>query len=620
MLLPYDNTVSNAAWQVIRQSATAYGIKASTEQTDNYNRIWARDSAVAALAVLFNQHTAAYPNVLASLTTMIKAASPTGQVPSNVTIDENGDITGVSFGGPVGRTDAGFWTLIAAVMYLQQQPDESFAGTIRQQCHKIFTLATHWEFNYKGLMYLPMSSNWADEYITHGYVLYDQLLRYWALDLAGHYFNEISWIEKSLEVKTLIKQHYLLEAELEGSVYTQHQQQQLQGRSLADVFIASFTPGDRVERYDAWSMALLLLLDIPSHKSTVELVQVLETTFTENGNNGIPAFFPVINTDDALYQQLRNNHNYRFKNAPGHFHNGGIWPVVNGFLVAGLVKAGYTDTATAFLHSIHRLLETHLSQHPFAEYFDAAGHPFGVKNLCYSAAGYLIALGSLHRFDALNTMVQPASKNNVDALSVKTGRLVKQVLDNISFNLHRPTAISVAGESGSGKTTFSIALYNELTRQGKQVLLLHQDDYFVLPPQQNHQARLQNFNHIGTGEVRLDTLDEHIHIIKSKSQDSIVVPYMNWETDTEERVVTPISHVEVVVVDGTYTSLLQQVDYRIFINTNYKHTRKNRISRNRETVTDFIERVLEKESAIIQSHSGYADLVVDKDFEIISPL
>jgi hypothetical protein len=38
-----------------------------------------------------------------------------------------------------------------------------------------------WEFNNKGLLYVPLSGNWADEYITDGYVLYDQLLRVWAL-------------------------------------------------------------------------------------------------------------------------------------------------------------------------------------------------------------------------------------------------------------------------------------------------------------------------------------------------------------------------------------------------------------------------------------------------------
>jgi hypothetical protein len=29
-------------------------------------------------------------------------------------------------------------------------------------------------------LYVPLSGNWADEYITDGYVLYDQLLRVWA--------------------------------------------------------------------------------------------------------------------------------------------------------------------------------------------------------------------------------------------------------------------------------------------------------------------------------------------------------------------------------------------------------------------------------------------------------
>ena len=42
-----------------------------------------------------------------------------------------------------------------------------------------------WEFNGKQLMYVPQGADWADEYLQHGYILFDQLLRIWALELAG---------------------------------------------------------------------------------------------------------------------------------------------------------------------------------------------------------------------------------------------------------------------------------------------------------------------------------------------------------------------------------------------------------------------------------------------------
>jgi uridine kinase len=143
-------------------------------------------------------------------------------------------------------------------------------------------------------------------------------------------------------------------------------------------------------------------------------------------------------------------------------------------------------------------------------------------------------------------------------------------------------AISIAGESGSGKTTLSNLLIDLLKEKGFKPLMLHQDDYFKLPPKMNHEFRLKDFSSIGPQEIRLKLLDNHIWTVKNKTETILNVPCMNWITDTEETKQVPIADVNVILVDGTYTSLLNQLDYRILINTNYEDTRQNRIKRNRE--------------------------------------
>ena len=202
------------AHQILFKASTNIGIKASLGNADNYNRIWARDSAVSSLAIFANQLDDLYPAVRLSILNLQLAASSQGQIPSNVGIDENQKVNAVSFGGPVGRTDTSFWWIIMAIQYLNLHPDDA---EIKDICYKqtslIFKLAEAWEFNGKQLMYVPMSSNWADEYVTHGYVLYDQLLRFWALELAGYFYKEEKWIHKSANVKTAVKIHYLLEGE-----------------------------------------------------------------------------------------------------------------------------------------------------------------------------------------------------------------------------------------------------------------------------------------------------------------------------------------------------------------------------------------------------------------------
>lgn len=42
-----------------------------------------------------------------------------------------------------------------------------------------------WEFNNRGLLYIPPTGDWADEYMQSGYLLYDQLLYLQALIAFG---------------------------------------------------------------------------------------------------------------------------------------------------------------------------------------------------------------------------------------------------------------------------------------------------------------------------------------------------------------------------------------------------------------------------------------------------
>ena len=609
--------LSQEAHQILFKASTNIGIKASLGNADNYNRVWARDSAVSAIAIFANQLDDLYPAVRLSILNLQLAASSNGQIPSNVGIDENQKVNAVSFGGPVGRTDTSFWWIIMAIQYLNLHPNDA---ELKEICYKqtlsIFKLAKAWEFNGKHLMYVPMSSNWADEYVTHGYVLYDQLLRFWALELAGYFYKEEKWVQKALDVKTAVKIHFLLEGELGDSFFTEAQKKDLENFDLTQKFIASFSPGDRVEKYDAWSIALLFLLKIPSTASAHKLEQAIINIFNEASKIGVPAFYPLINEDDLLYKSILLNHHYKFKNFPGHFHNGGIWPVVNGFLIAGLNQAGFKQTANQIMDALILNLSLSQKEHPFAEYFDFhKALPGGVNQLCYSASGYLLALEALNNQEEFSKRIffnQPNEDKILDIIQFKT----QNIINKLDLKKEIKTAISVSGESGCGKTTLSLSLKRELEKVGFKVLILHQDDYFKLPPKQNHEARIHNFEQIGLEEVRLDMLNEHVSNIKNGDTAYLKIPKMDWILDDEKIISLPISDINVIIIEGTYTALLNKVDQRIFINTNYALTKQNRVSRNRETVTDFIEKVLAKESKIISQHSKLADIVVNQQFEI----
>ncbi|MBC7914276.1 MAG: hypothetical protein H7Y07_09140 [Pyrinomonadaceae bacterium] len=607
------------AHKVIQAASSKSGIQASAQAKDNYNRIWARDSAVTGLAILTGQIKESYSALSTSLFLLQKAAATNGQIPSNLTVNERGEITQVSFGGPVGRTDASFWWIISSILYQRQHQDAGFRTIIELQSEAIFALATGWEFNGKGLMYVPMSSNWADEYITHGYVLYDQILRYWALDLAGDYFDKYEWKEKAAGIKASIKQHFLFETGLEETLYTESQRRSLTDFDLSKRFIASFSPGDRVEKYDAWSIALLFLLDIPSGATKKQLTAAILSAFEETGQKGVPAFWPEITETEPQYDILKQNYNYQFKNLPGHFHNGGVWPVVNGFLIAGLKVAGEDEAADKLMTGLNQQLSLSLEKTPFTEYFDSKhGKACGVINLCYSASGYLLGVSAIDNLSQFkkDLGLSTYQTEEVSKLFINAAR---NILDCFSTDSSNIIAISISGESGCGKTTLSLAIREALNVRGITALILHQDDYFKLPPASNHEMRLCDFSHIGPQEVMLDLLDEHIRQVKVRRKASILVPYMDLGNDIKKEREIDIKGVTVLLIEGTYTTLLKNVDHHVFINTTYKQTRNNRIKRNREVVTDFIEKVLEKESSIIQKQKESAHIILDKQLQIIHP-
>ena len=115
--------LTDAAWQVIERSATPFGFVATAQNKDNYARLWSRDSAITALAVLAGEREDLYPTVYKSIVNLLEAVGDRGVFPSNVSFSDQFEKTGTSYGGPVGRTDSPFWWGITALSYLERVED-----------------------------------------------------------------------------------------------------------------------------------------------------------------------------------------------------------------------------------------------------------------------------------------------------------------------------------------------------------------------------------------------------------------------------------------------------------------------------------------------------------------
>lgn len=173
-----------------------------------------------------------------------------------------------------------------------------------------------------------------------------------------------------------------------------------------------------------------------------------------------------------------------------------------------------------------------------------------------------------------------------------------------------PLSVTVAGESGSGKSEIAHCLAELLEKDGKTTIILGQDDYFKLPPRSNHEKRLQDISWVGPGEVRLDLLDENITSLKEHPDRPVKKPLVYFqENSIDSETIEPKQH-DVIIAEGTYTSLLENVDLRAFINRNYRQTKKARLKRARDPDVDFLEKVLEIEHQEISKHRARADVVI----------
>lgn len=176
--------------------------------------------------------------------------------------------------------------------------------------------------------------------------------------------------------------------------------------------------------------------------------------------------------------------------------------------------------------------------------------------------------------------------------------------------------VSVAGESGAGKSELAYEIYRLLNERGIKTGVLQQDDYFVFPPQTNHEMRRRNLEQVGPYEVKLDLLDSNLRSFK-RGESPIYKPLVIFDEDRITTEEIEVGDLAVLVVDGTYTSLLRFVDFRIFIDRDYHQTLEARRHRARDKFEPFVEDVLEREHQIISQHKALADLVVQADFQSI---
>jgi len=176
--------------------------------------------------------------------------------------------------------------------------------------------------------------------------------------------------------------------------------------------------------------------------------------------------------------------------------------------------------------------------------------------------------------------------------------------------------LSVAGESGAGKSEIAASIVAEVEKTGRKTFIFQQDDYFVYPPKTNMNKREEDIGWVGMQEVKLSILDTEIEAIRS-GEHKIEKPLVIFDEDRITTEVVDLSGYSVFIAEGTYTTALKNVDVRIFIDRDMKDTKKARAKRAREKQDEFLEQVLTIEHRIISAQKKDADIIITKGFDAL---
>lgn len=192
-------------------------------------------------------------------------------------------------------------------------------------------------------------------------------------------------------------------------------------------------------------------------------------------------------------------------------------------------------------------------------------------------------------------------------------KLYKKLIDKL-YNIILdknidPISVSISGESGSGKSCVSCSLLSKFSKNNIEIVLLSQDDYFKYPPKINH-IRRKNLKWVGPREVNLALLQEHINLLKSNKNQSIVKPLVDFSNNIITSETIPIKPYKVILIDGTYINKLNNIDIKIFLDKDYTKTKKHRLMRARERSSDFIEEILKIEHAIITKLKRKSNIII----------
>lgn len=383
----------------LKKCAHQKGFRAALLKKENYYRIWGRDGVVNGLAALMTEDKELIKTFKKNLMYLAEFQGKSGQIPSNVSLEGRK----VSYGRTAGRVDPTSWFVIGCSQYYKKTDDKRFLKKMKKNLDRCMAVLDAWEFNQKDFIFVPTGGDWADESLRYGYILFDQLLYNKAIEEYINIYDALNkkldpyWKNKKERQKGKIKINFWPDRSKIDRKSVYHKQ--IFDNKLTNVrnqkyWLESFYPGGFSDTFDSFANILAIIFGFSDKEQAEKIIAHIQEII--GGGYLVPSFYPIVFPKNKKeWEKMRGNFSFRFKNEPYCSQNGGLWPVLSGFLIEALVKMGKDDLAERYLQGVN--YANSLGDWGFYEFHHGKDKtPQGVKNLAWSAAGGIMGYLALN--------------------------------------------------------------------------------------------------------------------------------------------------------------------------------------------------------------------------------